>query len=188
MRAAINNVFCKYLGVWLRLAGVISICSGLIGGYVWLGDLEDRADGDSLRWGSWHNPFMQFPPFNEPFLDFSMWVLLACSAAAGLGGILLLIPAKPGARLVSWQARVSIVFNGVIALFIFGAFFYYGRNATEEHFVGDSTYTALALRLGSIAVDLTLWKFLSNNAVREFFIRQSQQTQRGFDVITKEHS
>ena len=79
------------------------------------------------------------------------------------------------------------MFNGVIVFFIVVAFFAFGRNSSDELFVGDSTYTALALRLGSIVVDLTLWVFLSSSAVREFFIYQSQQTQRGFDVIAKEH-
>src|SRR3954470_5870003 len=102
----------------LRLAGVASTTSGLVGGYIWLLDLLDREDGDSLRWGFWHNPFMQFPPFNEPFLDLSMWILLACSAAAGLGGLILLAPREGGVPLVTWQARVSITVNTVIAFYI----------------------------------------------------------------------
>lgn len=52
----------------LRLAGLVSIINGLIGGYVWLVALADRSDGDSLRLGFFHNPFMHFPPFNEAFV------------------------------------------------------------------------------------------------------------------------
>src|SRR5687768_3682410 len=101
----------------LRLAGLVAAASGLAGGYVWLVDLADRAlGGNQLRWGFWHDPFMQFPPFHEGFLDVSIWVLLACSAAAGLGGLMLLVPHKWGVPLVTWQARVSIATNGAIAL------------------------------------------------------------------------
>src|SRR5688500_10387750 len=110
-----GNAPGSHVVLLLRVAGVVSAVSGLIGGYVWLVDLADRGDGDSLRWGFWHNPFMQFPPFDETFLDLSMWVLLACSAVAGLGGLMLLVPQKWGVPLVTWQARVSIATNGVTA-------------------------------------------------------------------------
>ncbi len=183
-----DGILLRHLALWIRLAGVVSICSGLIGGYVWLLDLADRQGRNNLRWGFWHNPFMQFPPFCESFLGLSMWVLLACSAAAGLGGILLLVPSKFGASLVIWQARTSIVINGVIAFYIVVAFFAFGRNSSDELFVGDSTYEALALRLGSIAADLVLWMFLSSAAVREFFARQSHRQVRGFEVIVQQSS
>ena len=45
-------------------------------------------------------------------------MLFACSAAVGLGGLLLLIPLKRGAWLVTWQARVSIIIHSVIAFLI----------------------------------------------------------------------
>src|SRR5688500_10935110 len=115
---AIENFLVVRLVLLLRLAGFVSITSGLIGGYIWLVDLEDRSDGDGQRWGHWHNPFMQSPPFNGPFLDISLWVLLACSGAAGIGGLMLLVPRKWGVPLVTWQARVSITTNSVIAFFI----------------------------------------------------------------------
>src|SRR5687768_8722877 len=76
----VENFLVSHIVLWLRLAGLVSVVSGLIGGYVWFVDLADRSDGDGIRYGFWHNPFMQFPPFSEPFLDTSMWVLLACSA------------------------------------------------------------------------------------------------------------
>jgi hypothetical protein len=170
----------------MRLAGVIAICSGLIGGFVWLIDLEDRSDGDSLRWGSWHNPFMQFPPFNEPFLDLSMWILLGCSAAAGLGGILLLIPLRFGALLVTWQARLAFIVNAVIVFFIVAVLIVDVSNPPGEFYVDGLTYRALALRSGSIAINLLLWMFLGSNAVHEFFLHQSQHVRRGFDVIAQE--
>src|SRR5687767_2862549 len=119
----IDDVMVSHALPLLRLAGVVSIASGLIGGYVWLVDLYDRSDGDSLRWGFWHNPFMQFPPFNEAFLDVSMWVLFACSAAVGLGGLMLLVPWRWGVPLVTWQARISIITNSVIAFFIVATMF-----------------------------------------------------------------
>jgi hypothetical protein len=168
-----------YVLLLLRLAGLVSITSGLIGGYIWLVDLADRSDGDDLRWGFWHNPFMQFRPFDETFLDISMWVLLACSAAVGLGGLLLLRPLKWGVPLVTLQARVSIITNSVIAFFIVALMVIF-PTAT------DRTSESLVLRLGSIAVDLTLWTFLSSRAVSEFFVRQSHVPGRAFEVIIKE--
>jgi hypothetical protein len=166
----------------LPLAGLVSVASGLIGGYVWLVALEDRSDGDALRLGFFHNPFMQFPPFNEPFLDVSMWVLLACSAAAGLGGLILLVPRKWGVPLVTWEARVSITINGVIAFFIVATMFVFAKNQWDVWHLGG-TPEALVLRLGSIAVDLTLWTFLSSNAVREFWVRRSHPPECAFEVI-----
>jgi hypothetical protein len=110
-RIPTENFVVVHVVLLLRLAGLVSITSGLIGGFIWFVDLADRSDGDSLRLGFWHNPFMQFPAFDEAFLDVSMWVLLACSAAAGLGGLMLLVPRKWGVRPVTWQARVSIITN-----------------------------------------------------------------------------
>jgi hypothetical protein len=48
----------------------------------------------------------------------------------------------------------------------------------------DGAFTALTLRLGSIAVDLVLWASLGSNAVREFFVRQTHPPGRAFEVIT----
>jgi hypothetical protein len=183
----IENFLVSHVVLLLRLAGLVSITSGLIGGYVWLVDLADRLDGDSLRWGFWHNPFMQFPPFDEAFLDVSMWVLFACSAAVGLGGLMLLVPRKWGVPLVTWQARVSIITNSVIAFFIVAMMFVFAKHQWEQWHLGG-TSKALVLRLGSIAVDLMLWRFLSSNAVSEFFVRQSHPPERAFDVIIKESS
>lgn len=180
----IENFVVSHIVLLLRLAGLVSVASGLIGGFVWLVDLEDRSDGDALRLGFWHNPFMQFPPFNEAFLDVSMWVLLACSAAAGLGGLMLLVPRKWGVPLVTWQARVSIITNGVTAFFIVATMFVFVKNQWDVWHLGG-TSKALVLRLGSIAVDLVLWAFLSNNAVSGFFVRQSHPPERAFDVIIK---
>jgi hypothetical protein len=184
-RIPIENFVASRVVLLLRLAALVSIISGLIGGYVWLLDLADRSDGDSLRWGFWHNPFMRFPPFDEAFLDISLWVLLACSAAAGLGGLMLLVPQKWGVPLVAWQARVSIITNGVIAFFIVATMFVFAKNQVQEWHVGG-TSQALVLRLGSVAVDLMLWAFLTSNAVREFFVRQSYPAGRAFEGITKE--
>src|SRR5687768_502518 len=181
----IENFLVSRVLLLLRLAGLVSIASGLIGGFVWLVDSGDRSDGDSLRLGFWHNPFMQFPPFNEAFLDISLWVLLACSAAADLGGLMLLVPLKWGVPLVTWQARVSIITNSVIAFFIVAMLFVFAeRQWGQWHLRGTSQ--ALVLRLGSIAVDLVLWTFLSSNAVREFFRWQSHPAERAFHVIIKE--
>lgn len=153
----------------LRVAALGSIASGLIGGGVWLVDLLDRSDGDDLRWGFWHNPFMGFTPFSEPFLDVSMWVLLACSAAVGLGGLMLLVPSKWGVTLVTWQALVSILTNSIIVFII--ALMSLGLLKMQW------TSEALALRLGSIAVNLVLWKFLNSDAVKGFFAGQSSAEQ-----------
>jgi hypothetical protein len=180
MLIPIRNFLVRHLLILLRLAGLVSISSGLVGGYVWLVDLVDRSDGDSLRHGFWHNPFLQFPTFNEPFLDLSMWVLFACSAAAGLGGLMLLAPSKWGVPLVTWQARVSIVVNGVIALFIVAMML------TWKGGLPAGTSKALQLRLGSIAVDGVLWTFLTTEGVREFFRWQSQPAERAFGVIVPE--
>src|SRR3954463_7056710 len=124
-----NVLLVRFL---LRLAGLVAVISGLVGGCVWLTDLEDRSDGDSLRQGFWHNPFMQFPPFHEGFLDISMWVLFACSAAAGFGGIMLLVPSKWGVPLVTWQARISIIVNSVIAVFIVATMFVFAKNQVRD--------------------------------------------------------
>jgi hypothetical protein len=174
----IDNFLVSHVMFLLRLAGLVSIASGLIGGFVWLVALVDRSDGDDLRWGFFHNPFMQFRPFNETFLDISMWVLLACSAAVGLGGLMLLVSRKWGVPLVTWQACVSIMTNSVIAFSIVAMTFGLAKTQLEEE--------ALVLRLGSIVVDLMLWTFLSSNAVREFFARQSRRPERAFEVIIKE--
>ncbi len=180
-----ENFLARHVALLLRLAGLVSVISGLIGGYVWLLDLADRSDGDSLRWGFWHNPFMQFPPFSEGFLDISLWVLLACSASAGLGGLMLLVPLKWGVPLVTWQARVSIIVNSVIAVVLVATMFVFAKHQWGEWHLGG-TPKALILRLGSIAVDLMLWAFLSSNAVREFWVRQSHPPERAFPVIIKE--
>ena len=180
-----NGWLFLHVVLLLRLAGLVSVTSGLVGGYVWLVDLADRSDGDGLRYGFWHNPFMQFPPFDEAFLDLSMWVLLACSAAVGLGGLMLLVPQKWGVPLVTWQARVSIITNSVIAFFIVAAMSVFAKRQWGEWHLGG-TPEALLLRLGSIAVDLTLLAFLSSTAVREFWVRQSHPPERAFEVVMKE--
>lgn len=182
---SIENFLVRHVVLLLRLAGLVSITCGLIGGYIWLVDLADRSDGDSLRWGFWHNPFMQLPPFDEAFLDLSLWVLLGCSAAVGVGGLLLLVPRKLGAPLVTWQARVSITTNSVIAFYIVAMMLIFSEHQWHQWSLGG-TSTALALRLGSIAVNLTLWTFLSSNAVSEFFRWQSHPPERAFPVIMKE--
>jgi hypothetical protein len=131
-----------------------------------------------MRWGFLHNPFMQFRLFNETFLEISLWVLFVCSGAIGLGGLLLLIPQKWGAWLVTWQARVSIIIHGVVAFFIVAMTFGFGMMPWERK--------ALALRLGAIAVDLMLWTFLRSNAVIGFFAQRSHRPGRAFEVIMKE--
>ncbi len=148
-------------GSSLRLAAIVSVVSGLVGGAIWTLDLMDRSDGDDLRWGFFHNPWMGFTPFNEAFLEASMSVLLACSAAIGLGGILLLARCQWGVALVSLQAPISIATNTVVVLFI--ALMMLGV------VTGDWTGEALALRLGSIAVNAALWRFLRSSAVTESF-------------------
>jgi|GEM_PF-5396568 len=141
----------------LRLAAVSSIVTGLVGGAVWLIDLEDRGDGDDLRWGWWHNPFMNFTPFHEPFLEVSMWVLLCCSAAIGLGGLMLIAGLRSGRLLVCWQAPISIATNVlVVAGFLWASYGVAGVYWTTE---------ALALRLGSVALNLTLWRLLTSRAL-----------------------
>jgi hypothetical protein len=172
-----QDFLISHVVLLLRLAAFVSIASGLVGGYLWLANLLDISDGDDMRWGFLHNPLMQFRLFNETFLVISMWVLLACSAAVGLGGLMLLVPWKWGAPFVTWQARVSIITNGVIAFSIVAMTFGFGMMPWEKK--------ALVLRLGSMVVDLTLWIFLSGNAVRGFFARQSHRAERGFEVIMK---
>jgi len=140
-----------------RLAALVALASGMVGTGVWFVDLVDRDDGDSLRWGFWHNPFLGFEPFHEGFLDASMWALLACSAAAALGGVAMLAGKAWGVRLVAWQAPVAIATNlvvvGGIALMACGVL------------ALDWTGLALALRVGSMLVDLSLWRFLRSRAV-----------------------
>lgn len=174
-----QNFLISHVVLLLRLAAVVSIGSGLVGGFWWLANLLDISDGDDMRWGFLHNPFMQFRLFNETFLLISLWVLFACSAAVGLGGLLLLIPLKWGAWLATWQARVSIIIHSVVAFFIVAMTFGFGMMPWEKK--------ALALRLGAVAVDLMLWTFLRSNAVIGFFAAQrSQRPERGFEVIIKE--
>lgn len=181
-----ENFMISHVVALLRLAGLVSVISGLIGGYVWLFAILDRSDGDALRLGVFHNPFMQFPPFNETFLDLSMPVLFACSAAVGIGGLMLLVPSKWGVPLVMWQARVSIITNGVTAFFILASMFVFAKNQRDVWHLGG-TPEALALRLGSLAVDLMLWTFLGSNAVREFCRQQpAHRAGHAFDVIIKE--
>jgi hypothetical protein len=182
---SIENLPARRVALLLRLAGLVTVASGLTGVCIWLADLGDGADGDGLRYGSWHNPFMQFPPFDEAFLGVSMWVLLACSAAAGLGGLMLLVPRKWGVPLVTWQARVSIVTNGVIAFFIVAAMVVFAKRQWGEYYLAGTT-EALALRLGSIVADLMLWTFLDSNAVREFWRWQPHPPDRAFEVIMRD--
>ena len=176
----LNTFLVSHVRLLLRLAGLVSVASGLVGARVWLVDLADREDGDHLRLGFWHNPFMQFHPFHESFLDLSMLVLLACSAAGGLGGLALLAPARWGVPLVAWQARVSIVVNGATAFLIVAMMFVW------DGWLPAGIATALALRLGSVAVDLVLWAFLTSEAVWEYFRWQSHPAARAFDVIINE--
>ena len=178
MNGSRQSFLVTHVVLLLRLAGLVAIVSGLVGGLIWLVDLADRSDGDHLARGFWHNPFMRFRIFDETFLDISLWVLFACSAAAGLGGLMLLVPWKWGVPLVTWQARVSIVTHGVIAFFIVAMTFGFGMMPWEKK--------SLVLRLGSIGVDLTLWAFLSGNAVRSFFARQSLRPERAFEVVMQE--
>lgn len=144
----------------MRLAALVAMASGVIGGSVWFVDLVDRADGDDLRWGFWHNPFLAFEPFHEGFLDASMWALLACSAVAGLGGVAMLAGKPWGVRLVAWQAPVAIATNLVVVVGI--ALMACGVLAL------DWTGMALALRVGSMLVDLALWRFCRSGAVAEW--------------------
>lgn len=157
---------------WLRLAAFAAVASGLVGGFVWSLDLLDRADGDHLRWGFWHNPFLAFEPFSEAYLDVSMWLLLACAAAAGIGGLLLLAGSAWGARLVAWQAPVAIAANSVVVVAI--------AMMASGVLAMDWTGMALALRVGSIVVDLCLWKFVRSRAVREWMDgRRGRPMRRG---------
>jgi len=123
---------------------------------------------------------MQFPPYNESFLDLSLWVLFACSAAAGLGGLLLLAKRKWGVPLVVWQARISIVINTAVAVLIAAIMIGSARERRPEAF------TTMELRIGSIVVDLILWTFLRSNTVREFFVQQAHPPGRAFEVITRD--
>ncbi|MGE3163565.1 MAG: hypothetical protein AB7O52_01515 [Planctomycetota bacterium] len=149
------------IGHLLRVAATVCVVSGLVGGWVWGVDLIDRSDGDSLRGGFWRNPFMAFAPFSVVYLDISMWVLLACSAAVGVGGLLLWVPHRWAVPLVTWQARVSIATNGVIVVFIS----LMALGVLPMQWTGK----ALALRVGSMVVDLALLTFLSSNAVTRHF-------------------
>jgi hypothetical protein len=164
----------------LRLAALVSIASGLVGGFLWLANLYDISDGDDMRWGFLHNPLMNFRLFDETFLLISMWVLLACSAGVGLGGLMLLVPLKWGIPLVTWQARVSIIIHSVVAFAIVMMTFGFGMMPWERK--------ALALRLGAIAIDSTLWTFLSGKVVSGFFARQADRPERAFEVIVKDAS
>jgi hypothetical protein len=178
MNCRCHNFLFSHTVLLLRLAALVAIASGLVGGFWWLANLMDFGDGDDMRWGFLHNPFMQFRLFDETFLLISLWVLFACSAAIGIGGLLLLIPLKWGAWLVTWQARVSIIIHGVIAFFIVAMTFGFGMMPWEKK--------ALALRLGAIAVDLMLWTFLSSKAVTAFFAQRSHRPGRAFEVITND--
>ncbi|MFT7536507.1 MAG: hypothetical protein ACI85K_002461, partial [Hyphomicrobiaceae bacterium] len=64
-----------------------------------------------------------------------------------------------------WQAPVSIATNSIIVIYI--ALMAVGVLAMEW------TSEALALRLGSIVVNLVLWKFLKSSVVTEFFAEHS---------------
>jgi hypothetical protein len=150
----------SHVVVPVRLAALVALASGLIGGGVWFVDLADRGDGDALRWGFWHNPWMAFEPFHEAYLDASMWALLACSAAAALGGVAMLAGKAFGVRLLAWQAPVAIATNLVVVVGI--ALMAFGVLAM------DWTGTALALRVGSILVDLALWRFVRSRTVSEW--------------------
>ena len=158
-------IFC-YLGrltmmtralMLLRLAAVSSVVTGLVGGAIWFVDLEDRGDGDDLRWGWWHNPLMNFTPFDEPFLEASMWVLLGCSAVIGLGGVMLMAGMRSGRLLVCWQAPISIAMHSVIV----AGFLWSSYGVAEVYW----TTEALALRLGAVAIDLTLWRVLTSRTL-----------------------
>ncbi|MGC6488464.1 MAG: hypothetical protein ACON4Z_12520 [Planctomycetota bacterium] len=131
---------------------MVAVLSGLVGGAVWFTDLVDRSDGDDLRWGFWHNPFMRFEPFHEGCLDASMWVLLLCAACAGLGGLLLLAGRAGGARFVVGQAVVSIAVHAVVVVAIGLA----AAGVVELRWAAE----ALLLRLGAIAVNGALWSAL----------------------------
>ncbi|HEX8916584.1 MAG TPA: hypothetical protein VF796_29810 [Humisphaera sp.] len=167
----------------LRVAGLVAAVSGAVGFLVWAVDLLDRSDGDGLRLGFWHNPFMQFPPVHEPFLDASMWALLACSTASGAGGLLLLVPHRWGVPLVAWQARASVVVNGAIACLIVATMVAFARNQVAQWHLGG-TPAALALRLGAVAVDLALWWLTGRRAVARFCrLREPHAAGGGFDVV-----
>jgi hypothetical protein len=53
-------------------------------------------------------------------------------------------------------------------------------------FPNDPASNSLALRIGSVALDLTLWAFLSSTAVSEFFAHRSHPPGRAFEVIVSE--
>ena len=173
MRLAIAGIYLvitliSRVATHLRIAALTAVFSGLVGGGVWYVDLVDRSDGDDLRWGFWHNPFMRFTPFSETYLEISMWVLFWCSAVIGAGGLMLLARIPSGVRLIVWQAPVSIATNGVgvvaIAMMAFGML--------EKHWWCAE---ALTLRIGSIVVNLMLWRFLRSRAVTECFAKQTAQ-------------
>src|SRR5688500_6452619 len=132
----IDDVMVSHALPLLRLAGVVSVISWLLGGYVWVVDLADSSVGDRLGWGVWHQPFMRAPPVSEAFLDVFLWILLACSAAVGLGGLMLLVPLKWGVPLVTWQARIAVITNGVIAFCIVAMMFVFTKNQWGEWHLG----------------------------------------------------
>ncbi|MEM7575848.1 MAG: hypothetical protein AAF328_00105 [Planctomycetota bacterium] len=159
-----------HLGI--RVAGVVAVVSGLIGGWVWghaIGSREVIGGQEIFRWGYGHSPWMQFPPFHEGFLDLSMVLLFWSAAATGLGGLLLLIPWKGAVPLVTWPARVAIVLHVVTAFFVVAVVWLVMPIHQWEQWYADGWTTALGLRAIAVAVDFALWGYLSSAAVRAYF-------------------
>ncbi|MEM1099413.1 MAG: hypothetical protein AAGH92_11570, partial [Planctomycetota bacterium] len=162
----------------LRLAGVVAIVSGLIGGWVWGRDIASRevvGGVEIFRWGFYHNPRMQFPPFHEGFLDLSMALLFWGAAATGLGGLLLLIPWKWAVPLVTWPARMAIVLHAVTAFFVVATVWLVLPIHRWGQWYADGWTTALGLRMVAVLVDFALWGFLSSKAVRAYFRLQAER-------------
>jgi hypothetical protein len=168
--------------ICLRLCGIVAAIAGMVGGAVWLADLEERVQGDSLRWGLFANPLLQFPIFSYPFVETCCWILLACCSAEFIGGVLLLCKASIGRSFVVWQARVAIVINVVTTVYIVPMMFIF--SGVPQWLWG--TPTALMLRSGSVLLDLALWAIVGSAAAKQHFELQPVSTVGAFPVILKE--
>lgn len=168
--------------VLLKLCGLVAAIAGMIGGAVWMIDLSERLEGESFRWGLFANPLLQFPIFSHPFVESTSWLLLVCCGLEFVGGVALLIGAAVGRKLVVWQARTAIIINVVTVVYIVPMMFL---------FAGHSSYLwgtprAVALRTGSVVLDLTLWAIVGSVAAKVHFESQPVSVVGAFPVIQKE--
>ncbi|CAN5565090.1 hypothetical protein BH10PLA1_BH10PLA1_01940 [soil metagenome] len=168
----------------VRLAAILAIIAGLIGTLNWLECEGDMSDGDGLRYPHGIDmPYVNIRHFPEAWLQSTVRILGVCSMLEWIGGIGMLRRIRFARQMVVWQAKVSVVINTVMVLFVVSFVFIWN----QQNGWGKTLPTTAAMRAITLATDLLLWIYLSREDVQHF-INSSIHAPGGFPMLSREQS